>query len=79
MEKAELNKLRDKVNELEITFEKIERIADNIDQGFFDLKDKDYILYAFDGFSVENDILTDYIHEMDEKLGGIKRMLGMVE
>jgi hypothetical protein len=78
MEKAELNKLCDKVTELDILFEKIELLADNMDQDFFSLREGPDVLYDFKRFSITNDILVDYIHAMDEKIGSIKRMLDIV-
>lgn len=75
-EKEKIRKLDDLILVMEVNQEKARVMASNIDQNFFEENRDQIKLYLFDHYSVEFDILFDYIIQNFALLQQGRELLG---
>lgn len=74
-DKEKIRNINDLIQDLEISQERARVMASNIDQCYFDLQKDCLKLAYFEHYSIEFDILAEYVYKMGEQLKEIRELL----
>lgn len=73
--KKEYIKLDGTIVELELMQERAENICLCLEQDYFSLKNEDYILDQYNDARIKNDIVLDYLSQMESKLKELRDLM----
>lgn len=61
--------------DIEIAQEKAKHVCECLEQRYFCLSDKQAITYCHNSAKVENDIVLDYLYQIENKLNELRSMM----